>query len=69
MSNFRKNRILRAILRQKVSPKIGYTSVFLSTPKSIKVDQKMGYKRLKVKKKTKSKNGVKTARRPLFMEL
>ena len=54
---------------EQVSAKIGYLRVFLSTHKSKKVDQKMGYQPQKVKKKRNSKNGVKTAQRPLFKEL
>ena len=69
MSNFRKTQILRVIFRQKVSEKIVYTRVFLSTQKSKKVDQKMGYKPQKVQEKRNSKNGVQTAQRPLFKEL
>ena len=42
-STFRKKRILIAILRQKVSAKIEFTRLFLSTQKTKKVDKKMGY--------------------------
>ena len=69
MSNFRKTRILRAIFWHKVCAKIANTRVFLSTQKSKKVDQKMGYQPQKVQEKKNSKNGVKTAQRPLFKEL
>ena len=54
---------------QKVSTKIVYTGVFMSTQKSKKVDQKMRYQPQKVQEKRNSKNGVKTAQRPLFKEL
>ena len=62
MSNFRKTRILRAIFWNKVCAKI-------STQKSKQVDQKMGYQPQKVQEKKNSKNGAKTAQRPLFKEL
>ena len=52
-----------------MSAKIVYTGVFLSTQKLKKVDQKMGYQPQKVQEKKNSKNGVKTAQRPLFKEL
>jgi len=43
MGNFRKTRILMAIFRQKVGAKIVFARVFLSTQKSKKKYQKMGY--------------------------
>ena len=49
--------------------KIANTRVFLSTQKSKKVDQKLGYQPQKVQEKKNSKNGAKTAQRPLFKEL
>ena len=58
-----------AIFWYKVCAKIANTRAFLSTQKSKKVDQKMGYQPQKVQEKKNSKNGVKTAQRPLFKEL
>ena len=49
--------------------KIANTRVFFSTQKSKKVDQKLGYQPQKVQEKKNSKNGAKTAQRPLFKEL
>jgi len=51
MSNFRKNQILRLIFRQKVSAKIVYTRVFLSTQKSKKNIKKWDISLRKFKKR------------------
>ena len=61
--------IFIVILRQKVSATIGYSSVFLSTQKSKKVDKKWNISRKKFHKLRNSKNGVQTAQRLLLKEL
>ena len=55
---------------QKVSAKIVYTGVFMSTQNfKTNFDQKMRYQPQKVQEKRNSKTGVKTPQRPLFKEL
>ena len=69
MSKFRKTWILRAIFWQKVSVKIVYARVFLSTQKLKQKDHKMEYQPLKVQEKRNSKKCVKTAHRFFFTRL
>ena len=52
-----------------MSATIGYSSVFLSTQKSKKVDKKWNISRKKFHKLRNSKNGPKMAQRFLFKEL
>ena len=51
MSNFRKKRFLKAILRQKVGAKNGFSRVFLSTQKSKNMIKKWDINRRKLKKR------------------
>ena len=51
MSNFRKSRIIGASFRQKMSAKIVFTWVFLSTQKSKKIIKKWDIRVRKFKKR------------------